>query len=88
MRVLKEHFNAGRGFGERIKLWRKADIVEGMEPGDARWGFTQARDEGEKLRVISTIRKMSAATPRLTWLIYDEENSGKEFTLKGGKPAA
>ena len=88
LRAIKEQFNAGRSFNGRIKLWRKADILEGMEPGDARWGFTQVRDKGEKLLVISTIRKMSAATPRLTWLLYDEGNCGREFVLKGGKSVA
>jgi len=55
-----------------------------MEPGGARWGFTRARDEKDRLRLLTTLRKMSRATPRLTWVMYDEGNGGKEVVLKGG----
>lgn len=85
LRAIKGKFNAGRSFSERIKLWRKGDILEGMEPRDARWGFTQVRDEEEKFRVISAIREMSAATPSLTWLLYDEDDNHGGLVIKGGK---
>ena len=88
LQTIKEEFNAQRSFNERIKLWRKSDILEGMEPRDARWGFTHARDDEERLRVVLTVRRMSAATPQLTWLLYDEGDGGKEVVLKAGKPVA
>ena len=88
LQALKEEFNAQRSFNERIKLWRKSDILEGMEPRDARWGFTQVRSHEERLRVALTVRRMSAATPRLTWVLYDEGDGGREVMLKGGKLVA
>ena len=88
LRALKEEFNSQRSFKERIKLWRKSDILEGLEPRDARWGFTQVRNDEEKLRVILAVQRMSAATPRLTWVLYDEGDGGREVVLKGGKPVA
>lgn len=86
--AIKEQFNAGRSFGERIKLWRKSDILEGLKPLGARCGFTRVRDDEDRLQVILALRRMSQATPRLTWLLYDEGNSGKENVLKGGKLVA
>jgi hypothetical protein len=88
LRVVKEEFNVQRAFNERIKLWRKSDILDGMEPRGARWGFTRARDDEERLRVVLTVRRMSAATPRLTWLLYDEGDGGREVVIKAGKPVA
>jgi len=86
LRAVKEEFNASRGFNERIKLWRKDDILDCLEPGEARWGFTQVRNEEEKLRVVSVMKRMSEATPRLTWVLYDEGDGGREVVLKAGKP--
>ncbi len=88
LRALKEEFNAQRSFNERIKLWQKSDILEGMEPRDARWGFTRVRNHEERLRVALTVRRMSVATPRLTWVLYDEGDGGREVMLKGGRPVA
>lgn len=88
LRALKEEFNSQRSFNERIKLWRKSDILEGLEPRDARWGFTQVRNDEERLRVVLLVQRMSAATPKLTWVLYDEGNGGREVVLKGGKPVA
>jgi hypothetical protein len=88
LRVVKGEFNAQRAFNERIKLWRKSDILDGMEPRDARWGFTRARDDEDRLLVVLTVRRMSAATPRLTWLLYDDGDGGREVVIKAGKPVA
>ena len=85
---IKARFNGERGFWERIKLWRKSDILERLEPSDARWGFTRARDDEDRLRLVLTIREMSQATPRLTWVLYDEGNGGKEVVLKDGTAVA
>ncbi len=85
---IKAKFNEDRSFWERIKLWRKSDILERLEPSSARWGFTQARDDEDRLRLLLTIREMSQATPRLTWVLYDEDNGGKEVILRGGATIA
>ncbi|MFH1821414.1 MAG: hypothetical protein ABH852_03095 [Methanobacteriota archaeon] len=81
---IKARFNGERGFWERIKLWRKSDILEKLEPSGARWGFTRTRDDEDRLRLVLTLREMSQATPRLTWVLCDECNGGKEVVLKGG----
>lgn len=88
LRAIKEQFNVGRSFSERVKLWRKSDILEGLEPLGARCGFTRVRDDEDRLLIISAIRQISAATPRLTWLLYDEGNGGREIMLRGGKRVA
>jgi len=85
LRAIKEEFNARRAFNERIKLWRKSDILEGMEPRGARWGCTRVRDNEDRLRIVLTVRRMSQATPNLTWLLCDEDNGGREVVLKGGR---
>jgi hypothetical protein len=85
---IKDRFNEHRNFFDRIKLWRKSDILEGLEPKGARWGFTRAHGEQDRLKVILTIRRLSQATPRLTWIVYDEGNGGREFVLRGGRPVA
>ena len=85
---IKDRFNERRSFFDRIKLWRKSDILEGLEPKGARWGFTRLRGNEDRLKVILTIRRLSQATPRLTWVVYDEGNSGREVVLRGGRPVA
>ncbi len=85
---IKSKFNEDRGFWDRIKLWRKSDILNGLEPSDARWGFTRAKDGDDRRRLILAIRNMSKTTPRLTWVLYDDNNGGKEIVLKGGVTVA
>jgi len=82
---IKERYNENRGFWERIKLWRKGDILEGLEPADSRWGYTRVRTEAERQRLLLTLRRMSEATPGTTWIIYDEGNGGSELLLRGGR---
>ncbi len=86
LRAIKERFNAEKGFDERIKLWRKDDILACLEPREARWGFTAVADS-ERERVVRAIERMSVATPHLTWVLYEEGNGG-EIVLRGGKPVA
>ena len=84
---IRSKFNEDRNFWERLKLWRKSDILEGLEPSEARWGFTRPRDDGDRLRIVTAIKEMSRVTPRLTWVLYEDGNGGKEIVLKGGMPA-
>lgn len=88
LRVVKGRFNEQRSFWERIKLWEKSDILAELEPKGARWGFTRVRDDQDRLQVLLAIRRMSQVTPRLTWVLYDEGNGGKEVVLRSGKPVA
>ena len=85
---IKARFNEDRSFWERIKLWRKSDILKRLEPSGARWGFTRARNNQDRLKLVLTIKEMSRATPRLTWVLYDEGDGGKEVVLKGGTAVA
>ncbi len=85
LRRIKEQFNENKGFWERIKLWRKGDIIDELEPRDSRWGYTRVRNEEERQRLLWVLRQMSAATPGITWVIYDEGNGGSELLLRGGK---
>mgnify|MGYP001580113547 CR=1 FL=1 len=82
---IRGRFNESRNFLDRVKLWRKSDIVEGLEPGDARWGFTRTHDDEDRFQVLSAIRRMSQVTPNLTWVVYDETNGGEEKVLRGGR---
>ncbi len=87
LRRLKEDYNSGcRSSRERIKLWRKGDILICMEPPEARWGFSWAGDGG-KGRVLEALLRMSAATPRLTWVIFDEDRRA-EIAIRGGRPVS
>ena len=81
-------YNAPRkSGGERIKLWRKSDILKCLTPPDALWGFTKIRDDGERDLVMKTINEMSIAAPRLTWVLYDENGSSesREILIRDGK---
>lgn len=85
LKRIKEDYNVmHRLSSRRIRLWRKSDILECLEPRDAVWGFTTVRDDGES--VVRTIKEMSRAAPRLTWILYDEgSNGGREAVIKNGE---
>jgi hypothetical protein len=76
-----------RSGGERIKLWRKSDILKCLTPPDALWGFTKVRDDEERDLAMKTINEMSIAAPRLTWVLYDENGSSdsREILVRDGK---
>ena len=70
--------------GLRLRLWRKSDIIDGLEPAGARWGHVRARSEQEIHRAVTAISLLSRATPEITWTVYVEGNSG-EIMLRGGR---
>ena len=83
--VMRKYNAPRRSSGERIKLWRKSDILRCLTPPDALWGFTKVRDDAERELVLKAIREMSTAVPRLTWVLYDENGSeGREITIRDG----
>jgi hypothetical protein len=86
--MVKSRFNEDRSFWERLKLWRKSDMLNDLEPREARWGFTRPRDEEDRRRIMEAIREISSVTPRLTWVVYEDGNGGKEVVLKGGLPVS
>lgn len=88
LRHIQNQFNEHRSFQERIKLWRKSDILMGLVPEDARWGFARVRGEEDRLHVLLTLIHMSQATPQLTWVLYDEGNGGGEVVLRSGRRVA
>ncbi|MFN4132769.1 MAG: hypothetical protein ACK4GQ_00125 [Candidatus Hadarchaeales archaeon] len=85
---IKERYNEGRSFWERIKLWRKSDILPELEPKDSRWGYSQVSSEEEKAKLLQTLKQMSEATPSNTWVIYDEGDGGAELVLRMGRVIA
>jgi hypothetical protein len=82
IRRITGEYNRGMPQGKRVKLWKKSDILECLTPKDARWGFTRVNDERELKSFLRTLKSVSDMTPGISWLIYEEE-SGKEFMLKG-----
>jgi len=74
-------YNAGHRWAyENIKLWKEA--------GGRLWGFTKVNEnDRDRKLVIQAIEEMSEATPRLTWMIFDEGelSKGKWVKFKGGK---
>jgi len=85
--VMRKYNAPRRSSGERIKLWRKSDILKCLTPPDALWGFTKVRDDGERELVLNAIGEMSMAAPRLTWVLYYENGSsgGREIIIRDGK---
>ncbi len=81
IREIVKRYNAGHEWAyENIKLWDEAS--------GALWGFTKVNDnDRDRKLVIQAIREMSKATPRLTWMFYDEGEleKGKWVKFKGGK---
>jgi len=87
LKAIMHKYNAPRrSSGERIKLWRKSDILRCLTPPDALWGFTKIHDNADRELVLKAVREMSAAAPRLTWVLYDENGSseGKEMIIQNG----
>jgi len=82
LQELAEEFNAQRPLDERIRLWRKDQILACMRPAKARWGFTSVENGGRE-HVLRAIEQMSAAAPRLTWVLYEEGNGDQELVLRG-----
>jgi hypothetical protein len=62
-----------------MKIFIEPDVEEDLE---VLCGFTKVcRDEDARL-VLAAVKEMSAATPRLTWLVYDEGGLTNNMWLK------
>lgn len=85
LRALVKRLNAGRRGGARLKLWKKSDILDCLEPREALWGFIRASNKCERAFVLQALKQLSLVAPRLTWVIYDENGRKQEVLLKEGK---
>jgi hypothetical protein len=85
--VMRKYNAPRRSSCERIKLWRKSDILKCLTPPDALWGFTRVRDELERELLLKTIREMSMSAPRLTWILCEENGKagGSESIIRNGQ---
>ena len=83
-RIEGMHNKARRWKKEGIKLWL-ADAVDPFPRGTL-WGFTKVDDDRDGRLVLRAVEEMSKATPRLTWLVYDEGGltKGRKLVLKRG----
>lgn len=88
LKRIEAKYNAKRNWGHgEIRLWKKSWIVR-EPPLNALWGYTKVyRNDGDGKVVIHAIKEMSKATPRLTWILYDEGGliSGRTLVVKNGK---
>jgi len=85
--VIHKYNAPRRSSGERIKLWRKSDILKCLTPAYALWGFTKIRDDAERELMLKTVREMSVVAPRLTWILYEENGQAenKEVIIRDGE---
>ena len=82
LRIVDKCNKSGKWSRERLKLWRNH---EAPKPG-AGWGFTKVGNEAEAKLVVNAVKEMSAAIPRLTWVLFDEgEPSKGKMIIKNGK---
>jgi hypothetical protein len=82
LRIVGKYNKSGKWSRERLKLWR---THEAPKPG-VEWGFTKVGNEAEARLVVSAVKEMSAAIPRLTWVLFDEGKPSKgKIIIKNGK---
>jgi len=88
LKQIEAKYNTKRNWAHgEIRLWKKSWIVK-EPPLNALWGYTKVyRNDGDGKAVIRAIKEMSRATPRLTWVLYDEGDltGGRKLTIKNGK---
>lgn len=73
-----------RRAGIRMGLWRKSDLLLGLEPAGAVWGYGRAKCEEEIRRLMAAVTMFSRTIPWITWVVYVEGNGG-EVMLRNGK---
>ena len=85
--VMHKYNAPRRSSGERIKLWRKSDILKCLTPADALWGFTKIHDDADRELMLKAVREMSVVAPRLTWILYEENGQAgnKEVIIRDGE---
>lgn len=82
LQIIDRYNRLGRWSRERLKLWRNH---EALKPGVG-WGFTKVNSEAEAKLIIEAIKEMSAAIPRLSWVLFDEGKLSKgKMIIKNGK---
>lgn len=67
-----------------MKIFIEPDMEDGLKTF---CGFTKVVCDEDAEMVLAAIKEMSAATPKLTWLVYDEGGltNNMWMKLKAGK---
>jgi hypothetical protein len=83
-RIENKYNSSQRWVERRMKIFIEPDVEESPE---VFCGFTKVGCDEDAELVITAIKEMSAATPRLTWLVYDEGGLTNDvwMKLKAGK---
>ncbi|MBS3815737.1 MAG: hypothetical protein KGY45_04165 [Hadesarchaea archaeon] len=86
MRVLKHISNNFKKSEEtNLPLWKKKKLLKTLNPLNAIWGHTQINEENTR-EILKTLKKLSSATPHLTWILYGENKIfDGELIIKNGK---
>jgi len=86
LKHIEKKYNSSQHWVERrIKIFIEPCVEKRLSK--AVWGFTKVVCNKDAELVIAAIKEMSAATPRLTWLVYDEGGLTNDVwvKLKAGK---
>jgi len=83
-RIEKKYNSSQRWVERRMKIFIDPDIEDKLKTF---CGFTKVVCDEDAELVIAAIKEMSVATPRLTWLVYDEGGLTNDVwvKLKAGK---
>jgi hypothetical protein len=82
---IEKKYNSSQRWVERgMKIFIEPDMEDKLKTF---CGFTKVVCEEDAKIALATIKEMSAATPRLTWLVYDEGELTNDMwvKLKAGK---
>ena len=85
LKRIEEKYNSSpHWIGQGMKLFIEPDVEKSSK---AVCGFTKVICEEDAKLALAAIKEMSAATPRLMWLVYDEGGLTNDMwmKLKAGK---
>jgi Ni2+-binding GTPase involved in maturation of urease and hydrogenase len=85
LKRIEKKYNSSQRWIERcMKIFIEPDMEDKLK---AFCGFTKVVCNEDAKLVLAAIKKMSTATPRLTWLVYDEGGLTNDMwvKLKAGK---
>jgi len=83
-RIEKKYNSSLHWIEQGMKIFIEPDVEKSSK---AVCGFTKVICEEDAKLALAAIKEMSAATPRLTWLVYDEGGLTNDMwvKLKAGK---
>lgn len=83
--ILEEEYNSKNSNGCQMRLQKKRKILEAINPPDSLWCHVEVNGENSET-VLRTLKKLSKAIPRLTWILYGENKIfNGEIQIKAGK---